>query len=343
MANTITSPNMNMPLPVPGVDPGPDYALNNNACLTIVDGHNHATGSGVPISPAGLNINSDLPFLGNNATQLRSTRWTSQSAALGTSTDVSCAYVVNGDLYYNDGSLNQIRITQSGSVAGASGTITGLPTGTASASYSAGTFVFQSATSTAANVDGRSFIFRNSTASSKGVTVSPPNALGADYSLTLPAVPSAQSYLAIDNTGTIAPYLGVSVNKAIATLNNIDINTSTSYVQILSVSLTTSGNPVLISLQPAPYSSDPTSSYITGPGGSVLAYLAFFENATPIASFTLAYDGVTGFSTYYSPSAFSFLVDVGAGTRTYSVRTRLASSGGAVLSAYFSLIAREVK
>ena len=34
--------------------------LNND--LSIVDGHTHQVGSGVPIQPLGLNINSDLPI-----------------------------------------------------------------------------------------------------------------------------------------------------------------------------------------------------------------------------------------------------------------------------------------
>jgi hypothetical protein len=54
MPNTTTSPLMGMPVPVVGTDPGPDWANNLNACLSIIDGHNHTTGEGAPIPFAGL-------------------------------------------------------------------------------------------------------------------------------------------------------------------------------------------------------------------------------------------------------------------------------------------------
>ena len=63
---------MSMPIPVVGVDPGPDYAENLNAALLILDTHDHSPGKGVAITPAGINITSDLPFGGFNATALRS-------------------------------------------------------------------------------------------------------------------------------------------------------------------------------------------------------------------------------------------------------------------------------
>jgi hypothetical protein len=152
MSNTVTSPNMGLPIPVVSTDPGPDWAQNINAALSILDGHNHSAGSGVLITPAGIFINADLLFNSNNATLLRSVRFSPQNSTLSASSDIGCLYEVGPDLYYNDGLGNQIRITQSGSVTGSTGTITGLPSGTASASYSAGTFTFQSATAVAANI-----------------------------------------------------------------------------------------------------------------------------------------------------------------------------------------------
>jgi hypothetical protein len=50
MPNTTTSPFMGMPVPVVGVDPGPDWANDNNSCLSIIDSHNHTTGNGAPLS-----------------------------------------------------------------------------------------------------------------------------------------------------------------------------------------------------------------------------------------------------------------------------------------------------
>jgi hypothetical protein len=218
MANVSLSPNMNMPIPVVGVDPGPDWALNIDSCLTILDGHNHSLGTGVQITPSGINISSDLTFNNNNATTLRSVRFTPQGSALSTGADIGCIYEVGVDLYYNDGSGNQIRITQGGSVTGSSGTITGLPSGTASAAYSAGTFIFQSATNTPANIDGGSITIRNDTANANGVTLTPVNALASGYTLVLPTLPPVQSIMALDPSGNItAPY---TVDNATIVINS---------------------------------------------------------------------------------------------------------------------------
>lgn len=198
---------MDMPVPIVGVDFGPDWAQNLNACLSIIDGHNHSLGTGVQITPNGLNINSDLTIQSNNLTFVRTVRFAPQLAALSGPSDVGCIYEVGVDLYYNDGNGNQIRITQGGSVAGASGTITGLPSGTASASYSSGTFIFQSATNVPATMDIGSLIVRNETAGANGVTISPVNSLGASYNLILPTLPSSQKIMTLDSAGNItAPY-----------------------------------------------------------------------------------------------------------------------------------------
>lgn len=219
IAQTI-SPNMSMPIPIPGVTTGPDWANDINASLTIIDGHNHSPGSGVQITPSGININSDLTCNNSNITAIRASRFQIQSSALATASDLNQFYDVNGDAYFNDGAGNQIRITQGGSLAGAAGTITGLPSGTASASYSAGTFVWQSATNTAANMDAGSYIFRNNTASSNGVTLSPINALGSNYTLYLPTIPVSQKIMTLDAAGNMsAPY--VVDNSTIEIASNI--------------------------------------------------------------------------------------------------------------------------
>lgn len=205
MANTTISPNMNMPVPVVTVDPGPDWATNINSCLSIIDGHNHTPGSGVPITPSAININSDLSFNGNNAISLRSVRFSAQGSPLSGAADLGCLYESGLDLFYNDGAGNQVRITQSGSVAGSSGTITGLPSGTASASFSGTTFTFESATSTPASIDGGPLRIAQAVANGLGVTISASSSQTGNYDLTLPiALPAAQSLLASDSSGNLS-------------------------------------------------------------------------------------------------------------------------------------------
>jgi len=212
MANTTTSPNMGLIIPVVGTDPGPDWANNLNASLTTVDGHNHAPGSGVQITPTGLNINTDLPFNNNNATLLRTVRFNPQSANPSGGADLGCLFEKGVDLYYIDGSGNVIRITQSGSVSGATGTITGLPSGTASASYASSTFTFQSATSTPAFLSSGPVAIGNNTASSPQVTVYPPSAIAGNYNLYLPATPGSNSLVSISPSGVMGTTIPNNIN-----------------------------------------------------------------------------------------------------------------------------------
>lgn len=205
MPNTL-SPNMSLILPTVGQEPSPTWAQDLNASLTLVDQHNHTTGNGVPITPAGLNINTNLDLQSNNLINVRSTRHVAQGSPLSLPTDLNCFYVSGVDAYYNDGNGNQVRLTQSGSIAGTSGSIGGL-TSPASATYVAGsqTFVWQSAASTAANMDAGSYIFRNLTVSSNGITIATPSALSSNFTLTLPtALPATLSFLQVDNSGNMS-------------------------------------------------------------------------------------------------------------------------------------------
>lgn len=216
--------NMNLPIPDVGVEPGPDWASDLNSCLTVVDAHTHSPGSGVQITPTGLNINVDLPFNNNNLTTARTIRFLPQSSVLSLPTDIGCLYEVGDDLYYNDGSGNQIRITQSGGVVGTPGSISGLVS-PASATYIPfdETFVWQSAANVAANMDFRSAIFRNNTMSSFGVTVSAPNSLAADYSIVWPTLPASTKFLTIDSSGNMAALYYVDNSTIEIVTNNLQV------------------------------------------------------------------------------------------------------------------------
>ncbi len=217
MANSTISPNMNLILPTVGVDPGPDWATNLNASLSIIDQHNHSSGSGVQITPNGLNISSDLSFQMNNALLLRASRYAPQTSPLSGAADIGETYVAGVDLYYNDVNGNQIQITKNGNIAGTSGSIANLVP-PASVSYVSGdeTFVFQSNSTTAANIDAGSYVLRNLTSGSFGLTLAPPT-LSSNYTITLPAIPSSISLLTIDTSGN----LGTSSGAVNATLNSL--------------------------------------------------------------------------------------------------------------------------
>jgi hypothetical protein len=230
MANTVITPNMLLPTPVPSVDPGPDYAVKNTACFNVIDGHNHSPNSGVQITPAGINISTDLPFNGNNATLLRSSRYSPQTAPLNTPADINELYVSGVDLYYNDGNGKQIPITSMGTVTGAAGTITGLPSGTASASYAGSTFTFQSATSTPATMNVGSVIIGREDTSNINVTISASSSQAADYDLTLPpTAPAANQVPISDGSGNLSWSWGLlPLGSVIATFPNLTGAYSTS-------------------------------------------------------------------------------------------------------------------
>lgn len=247
--------NMNMPIPAVGVTKGPQYAQDINNSLLILDKHNHSPGYGVPITPSGLNISSDLTMQINNLTNIRSTRFSPLVSPIsGTAPDIGELYVAGSDLYYNDVSGNQIRITQSGSVAGASGTITGLPSGTASAAYQAspGTFQFLQSTGNGGNIDAGTYILRypGSFPSPSGnyVALQAPATLSGGYSLTFPTtVPSAQSFVTISNSGSIATPINftqgiTAANIASGTITTTQISASAGIVgsQIASTTITAS-------------------------------------------------------------------------------------------------------
>lgn len=226
--SVINSPNMNLPVPVVGVEPGPQWASDINACMNIVDQHDHSSGSGVQITPNGLNINGDLVFNNNNATGLRSARFAVQASPIALPSDVGCLYESGVDLYYNDGNGTQIRITQSGGVAGSPGSISNLVP-PASASYVPGTqtFVWQAGANIAANMDAASYIFRNPLiTSSNGVTVSAPAALGSNYTLVLPLLPVSQKIMTLDASGNMAAPYTVDGSTIVIAANIIKVPTS---------------------------------------------------------------------------------------------------------------------
>jgi hypothetical protein len=219
---------MSLPVPQPGEDPGPQWATDLNACLTIVDAHDHTSGLGVQITPNGLNINSDLSFNSNNLTAARTVRMSEQSATLSLPTDLLCIYAVSDDLYYNDGNGTAVRITQSGAVAGTPGSIANLVS-PATATYVGGStsFVWQSNTNTPAHTDQASAILRNLTANSKSLTLSPPAAMGADFTIVLPNLPgSGSKFVSMDSSGNMGATWAVDSTTIEVNSNVVQVKAS---------------------------------------------------------------------------------------------------------------------
>lgn len=206
MSSTLT-PNMNLIVPGVGTEGGPQYAKDINADLSLLDVHDHTAGSGVSITPAAININSALTFQDNFATNVAGVSLSAQNSTPAPGTVYQSAA---GYLYYTDQTTGSaFQLTNSTGIVGTAGSISGLPSGTASASYVSGssTFVWQSATSIAANMDFGSAIMRDlSPNSTFALTLSPPT-LSSNYQLVLPSLPSTQKIMTLDNAGNMsAPY-----------------------------------------------------------------------------------------------------------------------------------------
>lgn len=368
MANFDISPNMGLPVPIPGVDPGPDYADNEQSSFNIIDGHNHAPGKGVLINPNGLNINADLAINSNNLTLVKTVNFTNLLAPLaGLAPNLGASYVAGGELYYNDESGNVVQITNMGSVNAGAGSITGLPSGTASASYSAGsqTFIWQSATSTAANMDNGSVTIREVAPSANGITLSSPTALAADYTINLlTALPGSIRFLSIDNVGNLAttPQIqGSDIDSATITTTNIAplavtvaqmavpnmvISGSTgTFSQVddgnfhditnLTTSITTVGKPVTITFQQDGTSAGGTNASYLSLSGSTLEFLLIRDVSTIICAYDLQQP--TG-TIKVTPSSLNFIdPSPSAGPHTYKVQVR-----GTMSLFYTIMIAREL-
>lgn len=206
----VLTPNMSLIQPVIGTDTGLTWEQAANANSQTVDQHNHSPGQGVPINQTGFVLTGDFSFLNFNATALRSSRYTPQTAPLAGATDLGCLYVSGVDLWFNDVSGNQVQMTSGGAVLATS---SGISSGTATASFSSGVLVVLAASLTPANIKGGSLLLGNNIASSKYLTLSPPSAMAANYGLTLPAIPVSTKFLTLDTSGNIATASSISASQ----------------------------------------------------------------------------------------------------------------------------------
>ena len=108
-----TTTFMNLTLPDVSVTIGPDWATELNAALTSVDSHDHTSGNGNRITEAGINITDSFELNANALTEVGRVSYSNLTSLIATTVS---SYVKDGDLYFNDASGNQIRITAGGSL-----------------------------------------------------------------------------------------------------------------------------------------------------------------------------------------------------------------------------------
>lgn len=207
MANTTTTPNMGLVIPIAGMQLGPTYALNVNAALEKVDGHNHSSGSGRKVPTAGLNINAPLNFNAFWPYNLFQATFASNSAASSTPSSVSSVTTsgANGDLYWTDGMGNRIRLTAGGSPVGTPGSITGMnPPAAVVYNSGFGRFTFYSnlGTPQAASLAALAIAFSANGAGPQATLTGPASLSAGAYTLKLPAgLPGSEVPLFVGSTG----------------------------------------------------------------------------------------------------------------------------------------------
>jgi C1q domain len=222
MANYIITPNMNLLEPTVGLEAGPQYASDINASLTLIDQHDHSTGKGVQITPAGININAPLPFNDEPATGLEYSSYVAQASATSVVQALSIAPVSSiNELWYTDSNGTQTQITSNGQVNVVASSIPG-------ESYAAGTFIWTQTQSSLptrpANFDIGSVTIRPTVdGTTNGVTLSPPSAISSQYSINLPALPGVTSFLSISAAGVMATPIATTgtSNQTITTVGGV--------------------------------------------------------------------------------------------------------------------------
>lgn len=169
------------------------------------------------VGPASIDMNADLSFLSGvtyyGPKDMQRANWTNLSAALAAATYPRTCFVLNGDLYYNDDSGNQIRVTASGGVnVSTTGGITGggygtgVPTVEINWDSVNNKYKFYG-TGTSPNhyaaLECDDVILRDGSGNS--IRFGAPTGMSADYTALLPgAVPASNSVLVMETGGTIS-------------------------------------------------------------------------------------------------------------------------------------------
>ena len=368
-----TTANMGMVLPVPGttgalgtVASGTSWLELLNSALAIIDQHTHAPGSGAAVTSSGISINGDLPFNSHNATGMRTTRFTPIAlGALGTS-DVGAIFVSGSDLYYVDTAGSVVRLTASGAVAGTPGSITSLAS-PAAVTYSAGSkqFDFTSQSGVRAALLAGPLSIYDPVAAGNSARIKVPSGLASSYALTLlSALPAGQSFVTIDASGAVATPIAYSggitstniapngvarsnlplVGQQLSASSGLFGTTSTTAVDVtgVSVSITTTGRPVVIMLVPdgslALACIGPQSRGATG----IFGTYAILRGSTLVGQCVVGTVSGDGNSISAPPGSVAMIDAPVAGTYTYKLQTWSNDTSGGSYVQYVKLLAFEL-
>jgi len=122
-----------------GTTAGPQWATDLNTSLDAVDSHDHSTNKGVRITPAAINVNADMEFNQNSASELKNLIFDSSVTAATTAYSL---YQAGGNLYWRNGSGTAVQVTLGSAVNSGSGSISGMTGTDAGVSYADGSKTF---------------------------------------------------------------------------------------------------------------------------------------------------------------------------------------------------------
>lgn len=356
------TPFMFLDLPTVSTTEGPDWAEAINVALgsegTGVSGHDHTSGKGVPIPSAGFNIDADLDFQQWSAINLVSSQYVDQEDAIS---GTNLTYFLSGDLYVIDGSGRSVRITENGAISAASfGGITGLVS-PASASFATDTFTWLYDTGKyALMASGPLLLRRDGETNPNRIKLTPPASLAADYDLTLPsALPASSSYLLSNSAGAVSfattaiassvdtaaiQPLAVTRAKQAAVGQQISSSSSTyttssaSFTAItnLSVTITTTGRPVVVGTRSANALGASFFSYTAGPLASErTATIRLRDTSGGVSYLSEVVVKLENNSIAYAPSTIlSGILSLSAGTYTLVVDAECTSGTSPTFSAF---------
>lgn len=358
---------MNITPPTPEVTQGPEWAQDINTILTTtIAEHNHQSpNGGVPLTQDALAIDGNLSLNGNQLTNVNAVGLETLNAPASGSNRL---YNDSGDLYYTDGNGTNVRITENGSLSAASfGGISGLSGTQGSATFAGlSTFVWKKeATEYATMENGPVKIYSgNDAAPTSGITLVGKDGLASDvtcslspFNTVLPQdLPVTQSFITLTTTGeqTASVSFNKGITKGMVQSGSTGTSQLAAWVQTtpttwqnsgLEVTLTTTGNPVLLSLQ-GYQSSNGGGAAPAIPAGcirvegtaasTITKYFVRFSKTSGSTTFfgdtefytnTIVNQDAGGYYTYDFPLNITYLVTtLAAGTHTFRVQGQLSDN-----------------
>ena len=102
---------MNLSLPSPTVTDGPEWAEQLNDALEVVDDHDHSSGKGKKVTPAGFDVNDDLDVQEHALLNVDKVNLVNQDSALSGVSNACTVSFANGNFYITNSGGIPVQVT----------------------------------------------------------------------------------------------------------------------------------------------------------------------------------------------------------------------------------------